>query len=96
MVTGQVGGWPSPYRTADVNVVASAPAIHAPTLALHGMDDSIVVPTQTLQLAAALQNAGTQVSVHWYPGSNHDLLNHADTRADVIARSSAWIHQQLG
>ena len=96
MVTGQVGGWPSPYRTADVNVVASAPAIHAPTLALHGMDDSIVVPTQTLQLAAALQNAGTRVSVHWYPGSNHDLLNHPDTRADVIARSSAWIHQQLG
>lgn len=96
MVTGKVGGWPSPYRTADVNVVASSPAIHAPTLALHGMDDSIVVPTQTMLLAAGLQNAGTSVTVHWYPGSNHDLLNHPDTRADVIARSSAWIHQQLG
>ncbi|MFM8973367.1 MAG: dienelactone hydrolase family protein [Actinomycetota bacterium] len=96
MVTGQVGGWPSPYRTADVNVVASAAAIHAPTLALHGVADSIVVPTQTLLLATALQNAGTDVSVHWYPGSNHDLLNHSDTRADVIARSSTWIRQQLG
>jgi dienelactone hydrolase len=96
MVTGQVGGWPSPYRTADVNVVASAAAIHAPTLALHGMDDSIVVPSQTLLLANALRNAGTAVSVHWYPGSNHDLLNHPETRADVVARSSAWMHQQIG
>ena len=96
MVTGQVGGWPSPYRTADVNVVASAAAIHAPTLALHGMDDSIVVPSQSMLLASVLQHAGTSISVHWYPGYNHDLLNHPVTRADVIARSSAWINQQLG
>jgi len=95
MVTGQVGGWPSPYPTADVNVVASAGAIQAPTLALHGVDDTIVVPSQTTLLAAALQNAGTSVSVHWYPRANHDLLHHPDTRADVIARSSTWIRQQF-
>jgi dienelactone hydrolase len=95
MVTGQVQGFGFPLPT-DVNVVASAAAIHAPTLALHGTDDSIIPAAQTLLLATALQNAGTGVNVHWYPGYNHDLLNHPETRADIVARGSVWLHQQLG
>lgn len=95
MVTGQVQGFGVPLPT-DVNVVASAASIHAPTMAFHGLDDSIVLPTQTLQLTNALQRAGTNVSVHWYPGYNHNLLNHTATRNDIVARASTWLHQQLG
>jgi dienelactone hydrolase len=95
MVTGEVQGFGAPLPT-DVNVVASAAAITAPTLAFHGLQDSIIVPSQSLLLTTALRNAGTSVSVHWYPGYNHDLLNHTETRRDIVARGSDWLRQQLG
>lgn len=100
MVTGDVRGFGAPLPT-DVNVIPSAGAIRASTLILHGYQDGIIIPAQSVDLMTAMRNAGRDVSVHWYFDTcdgpcNHDLLNHTTSRTDVLDRSSAWLHQRIG
>lgn len=101
MVTGQVSGFGGGPLPTDVNVIPSAGAIRASTLVLHGYQDGIIIPAQSVDLVNAMRAAGRDISVHWYfdvcdGPCNHDLLTHATSRADVLDRSAAWLHQRIG
>ncbi|MFM7271517.1 MAG: dienelactone hydrolase family protein [Actinomycetes bacterium] len=101
MVTGQVTGFGGGPLPTDVNVIPSAGQIRASTLVLHGYQDGIIIPAQSVDLMTAMRNAGRDVSVHWYfdvcdGPCNHDLLSHTTSRTDVLDRSSTWLHQRIG
>ena len=101
MVTGQVTGFGGGPLPTDVNVIPSAGAIRASTLVLHGYQDGIIIPAQSVDLINAMRSAGRDVSVHWYfdvcdGPCNHDLLSHTTSRTDVLDRSAAWLHQRIG
>lgn len=80
---------------------ASQPVTHVgeegrvppPTLLLHGLDDSTVIPRNTRRLTARLEGAGADVETRYYEGVGHRRLAAAlapalafvaDTREDVV------------
>ncbi|GII75034.1 hypothetical protein Sru01_00160 [Sphaerisporangium rufum] len=80
---GQVPAAGDP-ATADVTV-ANHVGTGVPVLLLHGADDQVVPPTQTLDLANALLAAGHPVTAYLCPGG-HDLrLDDADVEQVVAA-----------
>jgi acetyl esterase/lipase len=89
------------YRAADVNpadlVRAGAPAF----LLLHGDDDRIIPPGQTLLLHEALQAAGADSTHHLLAGAGHGLLSRDRrqtrlwTTAAVLALITGFLDRTL-
>ncbi len=55
------------------SVVAAASKLHGRLLLLHGLKDDNVHPENTIQLMRALQEAGKQFEVMFYPTSRHAI-----------------------
>jgi len=62
---------PDGYRQASV--VSAASKLHGRLLLLHGLKDDNVHPENTIQLMHALQEAGKQFEVMFYPTSRHGI-----------------------
>ena len=62
------GSWPRPEETQPVKFVAnSAP----PSLLLHGLEDTTVLPRQSTSLAERLKAAGNEVELKLYENVDH-------------------------
>jgi len=80
----------APYTPADWQVIPYASADAPPSLLLHGGADSLVWPSNTLDLAAALRSHGIRVETKIYPDRGHGdtvaaLSVPARNRASVLA-----------
>lgn len=67
-----LGAWPRPRETQPISFArADAP----PMLLMHGTDDTVVRPANSIRLAAALDKAGADADLKLYPGRSHtDLI----------------------
>jgi acetyl esterase/lipase len=63
------------YGAADVNPIDRVRPDTPPFLLLHGDDDRIIPPTQTIRLHQALQAAGADSTYHLIAGAGHGLLS---------------------
>jgi acetyl esterase/lipase len=82
----------APYTSADWQVIPYATADAPPALLLHGGSDSLVWPSNTIDLTAALRSHGVRVETKIYPGRGH-----GDTVAalSVPARGRATVLQDV-
>lgn len=82
----------APYTPHDWQVIAYANAHSPPALLVHGGADTLVWPSNTQDLAAALRSQGVRVETRIYPGRGH-----ADTVAGlaVPARKRAPTLQDI-
>lgn len=81
--------------TEAARLAASSPRLRAaevaaPVLLMHGLDDEVVLPTQSRLMAAALRDAGKSVEHVELPGADHGLLGEA-TRTKVLEKVTAFI-----
>ncbi len=75
--------FPPPYTEEDWQPIRFVDAHAPPTLLLHGLDDTEVLPREAIELRDALQRDQVRVELHLYPHRGH-----ADTVASfaLIAR----------
>jgi acetyl esterase/lipase len=76
----------APYTTKDWQPVKFVTRHAPPTLLFHGLDDSLVLPSNAEDLRDALHAAGVPVQAEFYPGRGH---------ADTIA-AIAWAARNRG
>ncbi len=62
------GSWPRPDETQPINLVRAG---DPPALLAYGMDDTTVLPRNSLALAAKLRADDVPVSIRAYPGIDH-------------------------
>jgi dipeptidyl aminopeptidase/acylaminoacyl peptidase len=63
-----LGAWPRPRETQPIHFArADAP----PLLLAHGTADTIVMPRNSIALAARLKALRAPVTLHLYPGASH-------------------------
>jgi acetyl esterase/lipase len=89
-VLNQIFG--APYTPKDWQVIGYVSASAPPALLVHGGGDTLVWPSNTLDMAAALRAQGVHVETKIYPGRSH-----ADTVAalSVPARARASVLQDV-
>lgn len=85
----------------DTQPIAHARADAPPVLLLAGADDTIVLPRNSVALAAALTKAGADAQVITYPGIGHIGIILAVSKpfrgkAPALADSAAFFHKHLG
>ena len=73
----------------------NAARISAPVLIFHGDMDLNVGIAQSQAMAEKLRDAGKPVELVTYPGLAHNLGD-GDTRADMLAKSDAFLRKVLG
>lgn len=66
-----------------------------PVMLLHGSNDTIVPPGQSLLMKRALESAGRPVEHHVLKGEDHWLSNEA-TRIEMLERSLVFIDKHIG
>jgi dipeptidyl aminopeptidase/acylaminoacyl peptidase len=77
------------------SAMTRASAITAPVLLLHGTADKVVPPSQSAEIEAILQRAGTPVERHLYEGEGHGWRK-AATLADELERVDAFLARRVG
>jgi acetyl esterase/lipase len=88
--------FPPPYTTSDWQPIRFVDARAPPTLLLHGLSDTEVLPQEAIDLDAALVRAHVRVEMHLFPHRGH-----ADTvapfalvarwRTPVVAEVAAFV-----
>ena len=76
LVSGLFEGWNgigSDVSGGEVNVVERVDGWRAPTLLLHGTNDTAVPVVQAQHLEAALRSHSVDVVAHYYEGAGHNL-----------------------
>jgi acetyl esterase/lipase len=58
----------------SLSPISFASSKSAPTLVMHGLDDTIVTPEQSRKFAEALKNAGVPVELVLIPGARHAFI----------------------
>jgi acetyl esterase/lipase len=79
------------------NYVAASPAQQvtpdsAPTLLIHGADDPLVPDSQSIEMAAALTEAGVRNQLVLLPGKGHDLRFPIDTPRNLVPQILAFLN----
>ena len=79
----------NPERYEETSVVKAADQLHGRLLLLHGLMDDNVHPQNSIQFIQALQRAGKDFEVMFYPQSKHGLRGDHYHRltVDFIRRS---------
>ena len=89
------GMYPNPRETQPITFArADAP----PMFLAHGSEDRVVLPRNSRNLAARLQQLGAPVTLRIVPGANHvDLVSSLSRpfrrRTPVLAETTAFLHQ---
>ncbi|MFJ9782963.1 alpha/beta hydrolase fold domain-containing protein [Amycolatopsis sp. NPDC101161] len=78
-----------PALARSASPVSFAHAGAPPVLLMHGADDDLVPPTQSVRMAEALRDAGAPVELHLVPGARHRWEG-ADPAA-VVATSVEFV-----
>jgi acetyl esterase/lipase len=66
-----VGANPTPELIAEASPVTHVSPKSPPTLLLHGGDDNIILPSNSVDMHNALRAAGVPSELHLYAGQNH-------------------------
>ena len=75
---GLIGPWPQAQAIyAARSPLAHAARIQCPVIFFQGLDDRVVPPEQTEQMAAALERNGVAVEVHRFAGEGHGFRSSA-------------------
>jgi dipeptidyl aminopeptidase/acylaminoacyl peptidase len=64
----------------------------APILLIHGKEDTVVNPSQTTRMAAALKRAGKPFEVKMLDGEDH-WMSHKETRISTLQASVAFVEK---
>ena len=92
---GLIGPWPEAaaiYR--DRSPLLHANLIHCPVIFFQGLEDTVVPPEQTDQMAAALEARGIPVVIHRFPGEGHGFRDGA-VQTKVLEATEAFFRQHF-
>jgi acetyl esterase/lipase len=76
----------------EASPVAHASAAAPPVLLMHGADDDLVPPTQSVRLAGALRAAGAAVELELVPGATHFWKGASDVPG-IVRRSVEFLRK---
>ncbi|MGY1643517.1 alpha/beta hydrolase fold domain-containing protein [Geodermatophilus sp. SYSU D00703] len=85
-----------PDLAAQASPVTHVSPAAPPFLLLHGTADRFVPCVQSERLAAALDAAGADVTLHTYPGADHMWLGAPDAARDALRRTLAFVAARSG
>lgn len=93
---GLVGPWPA----ASDSYAARSPLLHAqrircPVIFFQGLEDRVVPPAQTDQMAAALAANGIEVMVHRFAGEGHGFRS-GEVQSLVLEATEAFFSRHFG
>ncbi len=92
---GLVGPWPAAAATyAERSPLQHAERIQAPVIFFQGLEDTVVPPQQTEQMAAALRRNGVPVEVHLFAEEGHGFRRSA-TQIQVLEATEAFFRRQF-
>jgi dipeptidyl aminopeptidase/acylaminoacyl peptidase len=91
-----VGPWPA----ASDSYAARSPLLHAqrircPVIFFQGLEDRVVPPAQTDQMAAALAANGIEVMVHRFAGEGHGFRS-GEVQSLVLEATEAFFSRHFG
>ena len=90
-----IGPWPvAADRYAARSPLQHAARIRCPVIFFQGLQDKVVPPAQTEQMAAALRANGIPVVVHTFPDEGHGFRSSA-TQITVLEATEAFFRQHL-
>lgn len=69
--------------------------IQRPVILFHGLDDTVVPPSQSERLALALSERGVPVEIYLFPGEGHGFRSGA-VQAQVLEATEAFFRRHLG
>jgi dienelactone hydrolase len=93
---GLVGPWPASRAIyADRSPLSQVDRIQRPVILFHGLDDTVVPPSQSERLAQALSEHAVPVELHLFPGEGHGFRS-GDVQARVLEASEAFFRRHLG
>ncbi|MFM7170151.1 MAG: S9 family peptidase [Cyanobium sp.] len=72
-----------------------AARIHQPVILFHGLDDTVVPPSQSERLALALSEQGVPVEIFLFPGEGHGFRSGA-VQTQVLEATEAFFRRHLG
>jgi dipeptidyl aminopeptidase/acylaminoacyl peptidase len=87
-----IPGYPRKQVMRQRSAAFWAEEIGVPLLLLHGTADWRVPPTDTLAVAARLQQAGREYALHMFAGDDHGLTKNTD---EVRTLTLRWFASQL-
>ena len=91
-----VGPWPLAANTyAERSPLQHADRIRCPVIFFQGMQDQVVPPAQTEQMAAALRANGLPVEVHTFADEGHGFRNSVN-QIKVLEATEAFFSRHLG
>ena len=92
---GLIGAWPAAKATYEArSPLHQAERIRCPVILFHGLDDRVVPPEQSEQLALALHQQGVAVQLHRFPGEGHGFRSGA-VQQQVLEASEAFFRHHL-
>jgi len=68
--------------------------IQRPVILFHGLDDTVVPPSQSERLALALSERGVPVEIYLFPGEGHGFRSGA-VQAQVLEATEAFFRRHL-
>jgi dipeptidyl aminopeptidase/acylaminoacyl peptidase len=69
--------------------------IQRPVILFHGLEDTVVPPSQSERLALALSERGVTVELFLFPGESHSFRSGA-VQAQVLEATEAFFRRHLG
>ncbi len=92
---GLIGPWPAAKAIYDArSPLHHAERIHRPVILFHGLDDRVVPPKQSEQLALALGERGVPVQLHLFPGEGHGFRSGA-VQQQVLEATEAFFRRHF-
>jgi dipeptidyl aminopeptidase/acylaminoacyl peptidase len=93
---GLVGPWPASRATYEArSPLAQVDRIHCPVILFHGLEDTVVPPSQSERLAQALSERSVPVELHLFPEEGHGFRS-GTVQAQVLEASEAFLRRHLG
>jgi dipeptidyl aminopeptidase/acylaminoacyl peptidase len=90
-----VGPWPGARTTYEErSPLLHADRIRCPVIFFQGLDDNVVPPAQTENMALALSRADVPVEVHLYPGEGHGFRD-SQVRIQVLEATEAFFRRHF-
>ncbi|MEY4353710.1 MAG: hypothetical protein RLZZ609_1951 [Cyanobacteriota bacterium] len=92
---GLVGPLPEARATYQArSPLQQVARLQRPVILFHGLDDTVVPPSQSERLAMALSERGVAVEIHLFPGEGHGFRSGA-VQAQVLEATEAFFRRHL-
>ncbi|MFN9644995.1 MAG: S9 family peptidase [Cyanobacteriota bacterium] len=93
---GLVGPWPESRAIhAARSPLTRVARIQRPVIFFHGLEDTVVLASQSERMARALDERGVPVEIHLFPGEGHGFRS-GSVQARVLEATEAFFQRHLG